>query len=192
MLVGVRVTVKVRVGVMVGVGFGVRELVAVRVGVTVRVLVGMRVAVGGRVLVGVAVGGTVASSLVAVGVGLGVGVSVSPKPLRATVCAAPRLPESSAIVSSPLTGPGTDGAKLTETVQLDPALRTFGQSLVSVKPLSADMVARSSGLPPKLEIVTGCAPLVVPTSCSKVKLLEEKPIAEGRGFGREIGVMPKT
>lgn len=118
-------------------------------------------------------------------------VGAVPKPERVTACAAPRLPESSVTVSNPLAGPATDGAKDTETVQLDPPGRVVGQLLVSVNPPFAEIFEKSSGLPPKLAMVRGRAPLV-PTFWLKLKVAGAKLTAEGRGLGKGIEVTPKT
>jgi hypothetical protein len=78
----------------------------------------------------------------------------------------------------------TVGAKDTLTVQLAPAVRLFGQSLVTANSPLAEMPEKFSGLPPKLVIVTGWELLEVPISwLAKVKVAGEKPIAEGRGVG---------
>ena len=79
-----------------------------------------------------------------------------PTPVRIRLCAVPRLKESSAIFSCPLTKPVTDGANDTVTVQFDPPARLPGQLDVSVNPPLAEIVPRFSGLPPKLAIVIHC------------------------------------
>ena len=75
-------------------------------------------------------------------------------PVSATVCVAPALPESSAIVSDPFVVPVTAGANVTETVQFDPAGSMAGQFGVAVNPLLTETLPKFSGLPPKLAIVT--------------------------------------
>ena len=116
-----------------------------------------------------------------------------PVPASVTFCDAPKLPESSLRVRSPVAGPVTVGAKDTLAVQLAPATRLFGQLFVSAKSPLAEMLEKFSGLPPKLVIVTGWELLEVPISWSaKVKVAGERPIAEGRGLGTGTGVTPKT
>jgi hypothetical protein len=87
-----------------------------------------------------------------------------PVPTRVMVCDAPRLPESSLRVTDPVAGPAAVGAKDTLTVQLAPATRLFGQSLVSANPALATVPEKFSVLPPKLVTVTGWGLLDVPTS----------------------------
>jgi hypothetical protein len=87
-----------------------------------------------------------------------------PVPNRVAVCEAPRLPESSLRVRDPVAGPAAAGAKDTLTVQLAPATRLFGQSLVSTNPALAAMSEKFRVLPPKLVRVTGWELLDVPTS----------------------------
>jgi hypothetical protein len=77
-----------------------------------------------------------------------------PEPVRLTVCAVPALPELSVTVSSSFAGPVTVGVKVTETAQVDAAGSWLGQLLVSANGATAEMFDKSSGLPPKLEIVT--------------------------------------
>jgi len=114
-----------------------------------------------------------------------------PTPVRTTVCAAPRLPESSLTLSWAFTGPVADAVKVTVTVQFCPAISWLGQLFVSVNALLAEMFDKLSGLPPKLEIVRGSEPLV-PTFCEKFKVAGEKLMADGRGLGKGTGVMPNT
>jgi hypothetical protein len=126
--------------------------------------------------------------------GVTVATGAVPTPARATVCTAPKLPESSLTVSTPVTGPVTDGAKVTPTVQFDPAATVlFGQLVVegsSENPPVAEMVPRSSGLPPKFAIVIVCGGLLVPTFCEILKPRGVKLIAEGRGLGNDRGTTP--
>ena len=81
--------------------------------------------------------------------------------MRLTVCVEPRLPELSERVSRPLALPVTVGAKDTKTVQLDPAIKSAGQVVVSTNPALA-VKERSSGLPPKFSMVNCCDGLAVP------------------------------
>src|SRR5258707_91135 len=116
-----------------------------------------------------------------------------PVPERVTACDAPKLPESSLKVSSPVSGPATLGAKDTLAVQFAPAARLPEQLLVSAKSPLAEMPEKFSGLPPKLVIVTDWELLEVPISwLAKVKVAGEKLIAEGRGLGNGTRVAPKT
>jgi hypothetical protein len=83
-----------------------------------------------------------------------------PNPVRAIVCKLPAFPESSLTVNTPFTVPVTVGAKVTDTVQLVPAVSVDGQLGVTLNPTAAEMVPTFSGLPPKLVIATGNDPLV--------------------------------
>src|SRR6516165_7126765 len=59
--------------------------------------------------------------------GLTVTAGTVPVPFTVNACVDPRLPELSAIFRAPVTGPATEGLKMTETVQFDPAFNTEGQ-----------------------------------------------------------------
>ena len=83
-----------------------------------------------------------------------------PVPVRARVCMGPRLKESSLAVSVPVYGPAADGAKVTLAVQLVPATSVPAQLSDSVKLPAAMREVKSSGLPPKLVMVTGWVELV--------------------------------
>jgi len=74
-------------------------------------------------------------------------------PFRITVCAVPAFPESSLTLSAPVTEPGADGVKLTETAQFDPGCSVLGQLLSCEKTPPAETVSPLNGLPPKLLIV---------------------------------------
>src|SRR5436305_512601 len=88
-------------------------------------------------------------------------VLVLPVPLRATLCGLP-LAES-VMVIAPVRVPDCVGVKLTEILQLAPALTLAGQLLVCAKsPLAATPLIVSVE-PPLLVRVTLCAALVVPT-----------------------------
>src|SRR5579863_1598465 len=93
------------------------------------------------------------------------------------LCWAPILPELSAMVSEPWIAPSTApvGAKDTETVQLDPAIKLAGQVVASTNPVLG-VKARLSGLPPKLVMSNCWAGLVVPMFC----LANDKEA--GKGF----------
>jgi hypothetical protein len=92
--------------------------------------------------------------------GVTVATGAVPVPVSVTVCETPRLPESSLTVSEPLTAPATDGVKVMETVQFDPAGRRLGQLLVWENPPLAEKPEKSSGLPPKFVTVMGSVELV--------------------------------
>lgn len=85
----------------------------------------------------------------------------------------------------------TDGAKVTATVQFDPTASVAGQLGAAVNPPLAEMLPKFNGVPPKLATVTVCEPLV-PMFWVKFKWDGERLIAEGRGLGKGIGVIPKT
>lgn len=125
-------------------------------------------------------------------VGLTEAAGVVPVPLSTTACVEPKFPESSLTFSAPVSEPAAGGVKVTDTVQLDPADKTAGQSFVSAKAPLAEIFNPFSGLPPKFVTVTVWVALVVPTFCENVSVGGEKRIAEGRGVGRGTGVAPKT
>jgi hypothetical protein len=116
-------------------------------------------------------------------------IGAVPVPESVTVCTAPAFPESSLIVSAPLTAPAADGVNVTVTAQFDPAESCDGQLFVSPNPPLAAIVPKVSGLPPKFVIVTACVP-VVPRFCVKLTVDGLKLMAEGRGEGKGIGTAP--
>ena len=75
-------------------------------------------------------------------------------PLRTTVCAVPAFPELSLMLSAPVTEPGADGVKLTETAHFDPGCSVVGQLSACEKTPPAETASPLNGLPPKLLIVT--------------------------------------
>jgi hypothetical protein len=115
-----------------------------------------------------------------------------PTPVSATDWDPPRLPESSPTVSDPMAGPAAVGEKETFTTQDDPAGNWPGQALVSVNGPVVETPERFSGLPPKLEIVTGWEGLTVPVFWEKARVGGDRLTAEGLGVGSGMGVTPKT
>ena len=114
-----------------------------------------------------------------------------PVPVKTRDCDAPALPESSLMVTDPVTGPVVVGENVTVTVQLVPATSWLGQALVWLKGPLVENPERLSGLPPKLVMVTSCDELP-PTFCEKSKTIGANLMAEGSGEGTGTGVTPKT
>jgi hypothetical protein len=84
-----------------------------------------------------------------------------PVPLSATVCGVPEA--LSEALRVPVLGPGAFGLKVTEMVQLAPALRVVPQVLVWEKSPLAVMLEMVSETVPVLVRVTACALLLFPT-----------------------------
>ena len=82
-------------------------------------------------------------------------------PLSATLCGLPLALSKTERV--PVLVPATTGLKVTEIVQLTPALREVPQVLVWEKSPTVPMLEMASGAPPLLVSVTVCALLLVPT-----------------------------
>jgi len=100
-----------------------------------------------------------------------------PVPLSATLCGLPG--PSSEMLRVPVRVPPAAGLKVTEMVQLAPALTVLPQVLVWEKSPLAVMLERVSEALPVLVSATVCAPLLVPTNCPEKVSEEEDKLTPG-------------